>query len=180
MAEESREVLRQEVVDHPEGAERNGSDARVGHLDTPRSMCLRQAKLGKGGRDVRSTQKPFVGTLRVKARPVASDQRLEASLASNGATQATKRRPRVRKPCYGASKDLSREPLLYTYQGPRCGTVSVWCPRSCRRRRPWQTDNGGSPGTWEQVTPPSGARHLQGTGARAILSPGGVSVGSTG
>jgi hypothetical protein len=65
-----------------------------------RSMCLRQAKLGKGGRDVRSTQKPFVEALRVEARPVASDQRLEASLASTGVTQATKRRPRVRKPCY--------------------------------------------------------------------------------
>src|SRR5262249_36525420 len=40
------------------------------------------SKLGKGGWDVRSTPKPFVGTLRVKARPVAPDQRLEASLAS--------------------------------------------------------------------------------------------------
>ncbi len=33
---------------------------------------------------------------------------------------------------------------------------------------------------WEQVTPPFGARHLQGTGARPIVSPGGVSVGSAG
>jgi hypothetical protein len=41
------------------------------------------SKLGKGGRDVTSTPRnPFVGTLRVEARPVASDQRLEASLAS--------------------------------------------------------------------------------------------------
>jgi hypothetical protein len=39
------------------------------------------SKLGKGGWDVTSTPKPFVGTLRVKARPVTPDQRLEASLA---------------------------------------------------------------------------------------------------
>src|SRR5262249_20394585 len=41
------------------------------------------SKLGKGGRDVAiAPRKPFVGALRVKARPVAPDQRLEASLAS--------------------------------------------------------------------------------------------------
>jgi len=33
-----------------------------------------------------------------------------------------------------ASKDLSWEPLLFGYQGPRCCTVMVWCQQSCRRR----------------------------------------------
>src|SRR5262249_29405693 len=92
-----------------------------------------------------NTLKPSVGTLRVKARPVASDQRLEASLALAGVTQAAKRRPRVRTPCYGASKDLSWEPLLFTYQGPRCGTVLVWCPQSCRRRLNRANGHLGSP-----------------------------------
>src|SRR5262249_50553532 len=90
-----------------------------------------------------------------KARPVAPDQRLEASLASAGVTQAAKRRQRVRKPCYGAPKDLSREPLLFTSQGPRCGTVPVWCPQSCRRRLNRANGNGGSPGTWDaRPSPP--------------------------
>jgi hypothetical protein len=31
-------------------------------------------------------------------------------------------------------KDLSWEPLLFGYQGPRCCTVMVWCEHSCRRR----------------------------------------------
>ena len=35
-----------------------------------------------------------------KARPVAPDQRLEASLASGEATRTAKRRQRARKPCY--------------------------------------------------------------------------------
>jgi hypothetical protein len=55
-------------------------------------------------------------------------------LRRSKATRPAKRRQRVRKPCYGAPKDLSRESLLFTYQGPRRGTVSVRCPRSCRRR----------------------------------------------
>src|SRR5262249_12989259 len=93
-----------------------------------------------------NTLKPSVGTLRVKARPVASDQRLEASLALAGVTQAVKRRARVRTPCYGASKDLSREPLLFTYQGPRCCTVLVWCPQSCRRRLNRANGQSGFPG----------------------------------
>src|SRR5262249_56654995 len=101
-----------------------------------------------------NTLKPSVGTLRVKARPVASDQRLEASLALAGVTQAAKRRPRVRTPCYGASKDLSREPLLFTYQGPRCGTVLVWCAQSYRRRLNMANGNGGSPRTWDARSSP--------------------------
>src|SRR5262245_66292940 len=100
-----------------------------------RSHRWRQAKLGEGGRDVTITpRKPFVGALRVEARPVAPDQRPEASLAWGGATRTAKRRQRVRKPCYGASKVLSQEPLPFDDQGPCRGTVGVWCPRSCRRR----------------------------------------------
>src|SRR5262249_54256773 len=60
-------------------------------------------------------------------------------------TRAAKRRQRARKPCYGASKDLSWEPLLFPYQGPRCGTVSVWCPQSCRRRLNMANGQSGSP-----------------------------------
>src|SRR5262249_20751285 len=55
-------------------------------------------------------------------------------LRGSGATPTAKRRPRVRKPCYGASKVPSREPWPFDYPGPRRGTVMVWCPRSCRRR----------------------------------------------
>src|SRR5262249_3310750 len=36
--------------------------------------------------------------------------------------------------CYGAPKDPSREPWPFDDPGPRRGTVTVWCPRSCRRR----------------------------------------------
>src|SRR5262249_46184648 len=54
-------------------------------------------------------------------------------------------RQRVRTPCYGASKDLSREPLLFTYQGPRCATVLVLCPQSCRRRLNMANGQSGSP-----------------------------------
>jgi hypothetical protein len=101
------------------------------------------SKLGKGGRDVASTpRKPFAGALRVEARPVASDQRLEASLASNGATRPAKRRQRARTPCYSAPKDLSWEPLLFTYRGTRRCAVPVWCQWSCRRRL--NTANGQS------------------------------------
>jgi hypothetical protein len=55
-------------------------------------------------------------------------------LRRSGVTRAAKLRQRVRTPCYGAPKDLSWEHLLFTCQGPCCGTVAVWCPRSCRRR----------------------------------------------
>src|SRR5262249_40940491 len=42
-------------------------------------------------------------------------------------------------------KDLSREPLLFPYQGPRCCTVPVWCPQSRRRRRNRANGQSGSP-----------------------------------
>jgi hypothetical protein len=68
-------------------------------------MCvlhtLRQAKPGKGGRDVRRTSETFrwnpAGN---QSRPAEPGQRPEASFASGAATYRTKRKQRVLKPCH--------------------------------------------------------------------------------
>ena len=59
-------------------------------------------------------------------------------------TRTAKRGPPVRKPGYGAPKDLSWEPSLFGSQGPCRGTAMVWCPRSCRRRRNRANGQSGS------------------------------------
>ncbi len=49
-----------------------------------------------------------------------------------------------------SERPFSWEPLLFAYQGPRCYAAMVWRWQSCRSRNgTWQTDNRGSPGTWE-------------------------------
>src|SRR5262249_43195220 len=79
-------------------------------------------------------RKPFVGTLRVEARPVASDQRLEASLASGrgdppGEAQAAGPHARllsVERPFLGASAlHIPRAPLVQ-----RSGLVIAVLPAS--------------------------------------------------
>src|SRR5262249_6677936 len=85
-------------------------------------MRLRQAKLGKGGRDVTIVpRKPFVGTLRVKARPVAPDQRPEASLASGRG-----------KP-HGEAETASPKALLWSVERPFAGAFAVHIPGAMLR-----------------------------------------------
>src|SRR5438552_10947313 len=66
----------------------------------------RQEKLGKGGRDVRSNSETFrwnpVGN---RSHPVELRRQPEASLAWGGAIRTAKRRQRVPRPCYRASKE---------------------------------------------------------------------------
>jgi len=95
--------------------------------------CAKQAWEGRKGCK-KQIRNPSAEPCGWKARPVTPDQRPEVSLAWGEATCTAKRRQRVRKPCYGASKDPSREPWPFDNPGPRRGTVAVWCPRSCRRR----------------------------------------------
>ena len=95
--------------------------------------CAKQAWEGRKGCK-KQIRNPSAEPCGWKARPVTPDQRPEVSLAWGEATSTAKRRQRVRKPCYGASKDPSREPWPFDNPGPRRGTVAVWCPRSCRRR----------------------------------------------
>src|SRR5262249_48549418 len=131
------------------------------------SMCLRQAKLGKGGRDVTITpRKPFVGTLRVEARPVASDQRLEASLASgrgNLPGEAQTASPKamllsVERPFVGASAfHIPGATLLHwsglvtaglpasTEHGKRTPGVPQELGRSCRLLRDIPAGDTGLP-----------------------------------
>ena len=110
------------------GIELSDMVKRVGLLD-----CAKQAWEGRKGCK-KQIRNPSAEPCGWKARPVTPDQRPEVSLAWGEATCTAKRRQRVRKPCYGASKDPSREPWPFDNPGPRRGTVAVWCPRSCRRR----------------------------------------------
>jgi hypothetical protein len=82
---------------------------------------LAPSKLGKGGWDVRSTLKPFVGALRVKARRVASDQRLEASLASG----------RGNPP--GEAQTASPKAMLLSAERPFVGASAVHIPGTMLR-----------------------------------------------
>src|SRR5262249_44071733 len=80
------------------------------------------SKLGKGGRDVTITpRKPFVGTLRVEARPGASDQRLEARLASR----------RGNPP--GEAQTASPNALLWSVERPFVGASAVPLPGATLR-----------------------------------------------
>src|SRR5262245_39937916 len=89
-----------------------------------RSIRLRQAKLGKGGRDGTITpRKPFGGTLRVKARPVTSDQRLEASLASERGNSS------------GEAETASPNALLWSVERPFAGASAFLIPGATLRHR---------------------------------------------
>ena len=83
---------------------------------------MRQAKPGKGGRDVlNASWKPFVGTLWV-ASPTRQDlaRHRKRVLRRLGATRRTKRRQPAPKPCYRAPKVPTRgEPSPLPRRGPR-------------------------------------------------------------
>jgi len=91
-------------------------------------------KLGKGGRDVRSRPETF------RRNPAGSQSRLGSWPSTQkrvwrrlGATQATKRRQRVPRPCYRAPKfPRSWEPLSSPQRGP-----------CCRRRKAWRCSPAG-------------------------------------
>ena len=85
-----------------------------------------------------------------QSHPVEPGQQPEASLASSGVTQRTKRRQPVPKPCYGASRALPAASLRRCQHGGRAGTplLALVCsvpPGSKNTAKAHQ----GSPGTWD-------------------------------
>ena len=82
-------------------------------------ICLRQAKPGKGGRDIeeRDERKPFIVTRRVQV-PNRKGLAIHRNrvLRGAGATATAKRTQGVCRPCDGASKEIDVEPTLYRWR----------------------------------------------------------------
>ena len=109
-------------------------------------------KLGKGGGDVETDPKPFSETLSVikPAREGLTSSRKRV-LRCGGVTRTAKRRQRVSRPGYGASKVDSVSLCRSPHRGHAARAARVRSEPSHRSRRTRHRHNGGFPGTWEML-----------------------------